>query len=148
MSERKRKPRVMFNKRDLRFYVGGATKGFDKIADEEEAFERMPKVQRFQRLLKFLTREQDPRNPDWESRYLWEVCKFWPDVRVFIEDDVDLELTRNNVVGLLSSIEKQLEEEGYFLPGYVFELREIDRVDKASFFEDTGLSFMKDFKRD
>ena len=144
----KRKPRVMFNKRDLRFYVGGATKDFDKIADEEEAFERMPKVQRYQRLLKFITREQDPRMKDWESRYLWEVVKFWPNTRVFIEDEVDLELTRAKTVELLIDLQKSLETEGYYLPDYVFHLQEIDRIQQVSLFEDTGLSFMEAFKRE
>ena len=138
----------MFNKRDLRFYVGGATKNFDKIADEEEAFERMPKVQRYQRLLKFITKEQDPRMKDWESRYLWEVVKFWPNTRVFIEDEVDLELTRAKTVDLLTDLQKSLEAEGYYLPDYVFELQEIDRIQQVSLFEDTGLSFMKAFKRE
>ena len=138
----------MFNKRDLRFYVGGATKKFDKIADEEEAFERMPKVQRYQRLLKFITREQDPRMKDWESRYLWEVVKFWPNTRVFIEDEVDLELTRAKTVELLIDLQKSLETEGYYLPDYVFQLQEMDRIQQVSLFEDTGLSFMEAFKRE
>ena len=148
MSKKQRALRVMFNKNDFRFYVGGATKPFDWEADQNEGWTRTPQNNPERRLLKFLLQSKDPTSPEWEARYLWEVVKFWPACRVFIEEEVDLELTRNKVVDLLLTLQKSLEAEGYFLPDYVFQLREIERNPQKSLFEDTGLSFLTKFKRD
>ena len=146
--KKKRNPRVMFNKNDFRFYAGGADKPFNREVDENESWTRTPKNNPEKRLLKFLLKSEDPTHPEWEARYLWEVVKFWPACRVFIEDEVDLELTRNKIVDLLLTLQKSLEAEGYFLPDYVFQLREVERNPQLSLWEDTGLSFLTKFKRD
>ena len=146
--KKKRNPRVMFNKNDFRFYAGGVDKPFNREVDENESWTRTPKNNPEKRLLKFLLKSEDPTHPEWEARYLWEVVKFWPACRVFIEDEVDLELTRNKIVDLLLTLQKSLEAEGYFLPDYVFQLREVERNPQLSLWEDTGLSFLTKFKRD
>ena len=139
----------MFNKFDLKFYKGGVSETWDHTADLKEAHKRMPKVQQFQRLLKFLTDGKHPDSPEFKPRALYELCKFWPLIRVFEDNEVSLEKTRAEAVTLLMNLKGQLEAEGYYLPDRVFELTEINREpEQKTLFEDTGLSFLSDYKRE
>jgi hypothetical protein len=148
MAKKKRNPRVMFNKDDFRFYEGGVDNEWNKEIDQMVSEKRTPQNHQEKRLLRFLLNSEDPRHPDWRPRYLHQIVKFWPAWRVFIEDTVDHELTADKVRTELKAFRGKLEKEGYFLPDYVFDFRVSEPPKQISLFEDTGLSFLKEFKRD